>query len=106
MSKDMFNSTQQDTLPCYSHHLPHSPALDFVPACGIFEAPTSMASSVAISAPNRDNQAKNSIVAYCHRQILAITTSGCPRGPGCMLAGERCDRLLFWPKSLLAGGSA
>lgn len=31
MSKDMFNSTQQDTLPCYSYYLPHSPALDLFP---------------------------------------------------------------------------
>lgn len=105
MSKDIFNSTQQGTLPCYSYHLTHSPALDFVPTCGIFEVPTSMASSVAVSAPSRDNQAIY-LEAYCHRQVLAITTSGCPRGPGCMLAGERRGRLLFLLKSQLAGGSA
>lgn len=77
MSKDIFNSTQQGTLPCYSYHLPHSPALDFVPVCGIFKVPTTEALSVAVSVPSRNYQAF-SFAAYCHRQILAITTSGCP----------------------------
>lgn len=57
MSKDIFNSTQQGTLPCYSYHLTHSPALDFVPVCGIFKVPTTEALSVAVSAPSGNYQA-------------------------------------------------
>lgn len=106
MSKDMFDSTQQDTLPCYSYYLPHSPALDFVPACGIFKAPTTVASSVAVSVPSGSYQAKNYLAAYCHRQVLAIMTSGCPRGPGSTVAGERRDRLSFFAQIPTTGGSA
>ncbi len=105
MREHMLDTIEQGLSPCCNPHLPFYPALDFVPACGIFEAPTSMTSSVVVSAPSRDNQAIY-LEAYCHRQVLAITTSGCPRGPGCMLAGERRGRLLFLLKSQLAGGSA
>lgn len=106
MSKDMFNSIQQGTLPCYSYHLTHSPALDFVPVCGIFRVPTNVASSVAVSVPSGSYQASLYFVAYCHRQVLAIMTSGCPRGPGCTLAGERRDRLSFLAQIPTNGGSA
>ena len=106
MREHMFDGTQQGTLPCYNYHLPHYPALDFGPACGIFRVPTNVASSVAVSVPSGSYQANLYFVAYCHRQVLAIMTSGCPRGPGCTLAGERCDRLSFLAQIPTNGGSA
>lgn len=106
MSKHMLNSIRQGLLAYYSPTLPFSPALDFVPACGIFEAPTTVASSVAVFAPSGSYQASLYFVAYCHRQVLAITTSGCPRGPGSTVAGERRDRLSFFAQIPTTGGSA
>lgn len=106
MSEYLLHSIGQSLLPCYNLHLSLSLALDFIPACGIFKIPTNVASSVAVSVPSGSYQANLYFVAYCHRQVLAIMTSGCPRGPGCTLAGERCDRLSFLAKIPTNGGSA